>query len=126
MIGKKHSPSLLTKKRKDLLFTLTYHCVASNGSLKVRTLSGDLVASVEGIPTQSPEFKPWYERAILIWKKPPSSQRSPTCCHKTILDGTTKLHAASWFRGQHEPLNKKRGVTLKNLTCDTNRRKPTI
>ena len=64
---------------------------------------GGLVASVWGIPAQSPKFESPNGLATFIWNNR----------HNTILDGTGKFFASRSFRWQHVPLNKKCGVTVK-------------
>ena len=55
--------------------------------------SGGLVVSVGGISAQSSEFESCKELAMYSsLEKPPSSQRSPICCHNTILDWDCNDH----------------------------------
>ena len=74
---------------------------------------GGLVASVEGIPAQIPEFK--CPDRLITFLQNNHGQRSTTCCHNTILDGTAKLYASRSFHRQHEALNKKTKYHYKNL-----------
>ena len=70
------------------------------------------MASVGGIPAQSPEFESPDGLATFLWNNHVAKDH-PHAAITLSSTGTEKLYASRSLRGQHEPLNKKRGVTIK-------------
>ena len=77
---------------------------------------GGLVASGRADELRVPSWNPgtgW----PLIFSKLPSGQRSPTCCHNAILDGTAKLYARGASAGSMSLSIRNEAALKKSSLC---------
>ena len=93
-------------------------CVCVYIYIYIYILGGGLVASVWVDQLRVPSLSPTKSWPLFFRK----TAEWPKITHMLPIissTGTAKLYASRSFLGQHEPLNKKRGVTSKILTCAT-------